>query len=235
VKPAIIAFALLLAAAAPTFVSNTASAQAYPGRSIRLIVPWPPGGGTDAAGRIMAQALSDGLGGPVVVENRPGASGRIGTEFAAKPVEIGFHFIGGARLCLREDHHLFPGDCLERLFEMRVGPVLIRGIPEIHTVLVRKLKQIGESPDAQPVRLARVAAHAVRARAHGQTRYGNARSSEMYDVSGVFLCDAAGEQGFPRRERQGTGCGCRESDEFPSLHLSSSRCPTCRTGFSLSE
>src|SRR5450759_2634977 len=70
-QPAIIVFASLLAAAALTFVSNTASAQAYPGKSIRLIVPWPPGGGTDAAGRIMAQALSDGLSGPVVVENRP--------------------------------------------------------------------------------------------------------------------------------------------------------------------
>ena len=95
-QPAIIAFALLLAAAAPTLVSNTASAQAYPGKSIRLIVPWPPGGGTDTAGRIMAQALSDGLGGPVVVENRPGASGRIGTEFAAKAPADGYTLLLGS-------------------------------------------------------------------------------------------------------------------------------------------
>src|SRR5450759_2634979 len=70
-QPAIIVFASLLAAAALTFVSNTASAQTYPSKSIRLIVPWPPGGGTDAAGRIMAQALSDGLRGPVLHHDRP--------------------------------------------------------------------------------------------------------------------------------------------------------------------
>ncbi len=95
-KQAIIAFASLLAAAPLTFVANTASAQVYPGKSIRLIVPWPPGGGTDSAGRIMAQALSDGLGGPVVVENRPGASGRIGTEFAAKAPADGYTLLMGS-------------------------------------------------------------------------------------------------------------------------------------------
>ena len=66
---------LLLAAAA-----GYGSAQEYPTRPIRLIVPSSPGGGTDASARIVQPRLSELLGQPIVVENRPGASGWIGTE-----------------------------------------------------------------------------------------------------------------------------------------------------------
>jgi tripartite-type tricarboxylate transporter receptor subunit TctC len=66
---------LLLAAAA-----GYASAQEYPTRPVRLIVPSSPGGGTDASARIVQPRLSELLGQPIVVENRPGASGWIGAE-----------------------------------------------------------------------------------------------------------------------------------------------------------
>ena len=62
----------------------TGSGQAYPSKPIRLISPYPPGGGTDASARIVAQALSDQMGQQVEVDRRGGASGRIGTELAAK-------------------------------------------------------------------------------------------------------------------------------------------------------
>ena len=52
----------------------------YPAKVIRLIVPWPPGGTTDIVGRVVAQKLSESLGKPVVVDNRAGASGSVGTE-----------------------------------------------------------------------------------------------------------------------------------------------------------
>ena len=75
---------------------SIAEAQSYPGKPIRLIAPYPPGGGVDGASRIIAQALSDSLGQQVVVDNRAGASGRIGTELAAKAPADGYVLLLGS-------------------------------------------------------------------------------------------------------------------------------------------
>ncbi len=64
-------------------------AQAYPSRPIRLILGFPPGGGTDAFARMLAPVLSEKVGQPVVVENRTGANGNLATEFVAKAPEDG--------------------------------------------------------------------------------------------------------------------------------------------------
>ncbi len=72
-----------------------AHAQQYPVKPIRLISPYPPGGGTDAAARIIAQALADQLGQQVVVDTRGGASGLIGTELAAKAAPDGYTIVLG--------------------------------------------------------------------------------------------------------------------------------------------
>jgi len=66
------------AAGAALALTRSATAQAYPSRVIKLIVPWPPGGITDVTGRILAQRMSTELGFAMVVENRPGAAGTIG-------------------------------------------------------------------------------------------------------------------------------------------------------------
>ncbi|MBI3043983.1 MAG: tripartite tricarboxylate transporter substrate binding protein [Betaproteobacteria bacterium] len=94
-KSGIIAIAALVASAVPALVSSSAPAQTYPGRPIRLIVPFPPGGGTDATARVLTQALADGPGWQVVVENRPGATGRIGTALAAKAAPDGYTLLLG--------------------------------------------------------------------------------------------------------------------------------------------
>ena len=85
----------LLATAGLMTLMNTASAQttqasAYPNRPIRIIGPSSPGGGIDATGRILAAALTQSLGQQVVLENRPGAGGLIGTELAAKATPDGY-------------------------------------------------------------------------------------------------------------------------------------------------
>jgi tripartite-type tricarboxylate transporter receptor subunit TctC len=72
-----------------------AAAQAYPAKTIRLISPYPPGGGTDATARIIGQALADQMGQQVVVDSRGGASGRIGTELAAKSPPDGYTLVLG--------------------------------------------------------------------------------------------------------------------------------------------
>ncbi|MBI3043968.1 MAG: tripartite tricarboxylate transporter substrate binding protein [Betaproteobacteria bacterium] len=87
--------AALLVLAALALVSGVAAAQAYPSRPIRMIVPWPPGGGTDGTGRILAQALTEELGTQVIVDNRGGASGRIGTELGARAAPDGYTLVMG--------------------------------------------------------------------------------------------------------------------------------------------
>ena len=72
------------------------SAQPYPAKSIRLIAPYPPGGGIDSSARIIGQALSEQLGQPVIVDNRAGATGRIGTELAAKSPADGYTLLLGS-------------------------------------------------------------------------------------------------------------------------------------------
>jgi tripartite-type tricarboxylate transporter receptor subunit TctC len=88
------AFALALsgALAAPWFASAQAT-EAYPGKPIRLIVPFAPGGGTDILARALAPRLGAALGGTVVVENRPGAGGNLGVEMAARSAPDGYTLV----------------------------------------------------------------------------------------------------------------------------------------------
>ena len=67
-----------------------ALAQTWPSKSMRLIVPFPPGGPTDLVGRAAATILSEALGQPVVVENRPGGNGTIGVDVLAKSAPDGY-------------------------------------------------------------------------------------------------------------------------------------------------
>ena len=80
-------FNLALAAA---LAAPGAFAQTYPAKPVRLIIPFPPGGATDILGRVLAQKLGDQLGQQIVVENRPGAGGAIGSELAAKAAPDGY-------------------------------------------------------------------------------------------------------------------------------------------------
>ena len=73
-------FLQLSASAAALAVSRFAWAQAYPSRPVRLIVPFPPGGGAEISARLIGQWLSERLGQPFIIENRPGAGTNIGTE-----------------------------------------------------------------------------------------------------------------------------------------------------------
>ena len=86
----------LLFLVASLVISSSVGAQNYPERPIRMIVPWPPGQATDIAGRLLAQGLQAALGQPVVVDNRAGAGGMIGTEAAAKAAPDGYTLLAGS-------------------------------------------------------------------------------------------------------------------------------------------
>jgi tripartite-type tricarboxylate transporter receptor subunit TctC len=83
---------LLTGAAAALAAPAIARADTWPSRPIRCIVALPPGGGTDSTGRIAMQYLSEALGQPVVVENKPGAGGTIGSDIVAKAAPDGYTF-----------------------------------------------------------------------------------------------------------------------------------------------
>ena len=83
------ALAALSLAAAPAW----AQTGAYPNRPLRMVIPFPPGGGSDILGRLLAQRLGDQLGQPVVPENRSGAGGNIGTDLVAKAPPDGYTLV----------------------------------------------------------------------------------------------------------------------------------------------
>lgn len=95
--PSVLRVLSLALAAIPLATASTAAlAQAWPAaRPIRLVVPYPAGGGTDFFARLMATKIGENLGQSVVVENRPGASSIVGAEFVAKSAPDGYTMIVG--------------------------------------------------------------------------------------------------------------------------------------------
>ncbi len=101
-----------------------AAAQGYPNRPIRFIVPFPPGGGNDIVGRIVAHKLNEGLGVPVVVDNRGGAGGTIGTDITSKAPPDG-HTMLVNNISLAVNATLIPKLPYDTLKDL--GPVSLLG------------------------------------------------------------------------------------------------------------
>ena len=100
----------LLGGAGPAF------AQAFPSKPVKLVIPFPPGGPLDLAGRAIGQKLQDAWGQPVVIENRPGAGGNIGADAVAKAAPDGYTLVMGALSTHAVNPHLFakmPYDALK--------------------------------------------------------------------------------------------------------------------------
>jgi tripartite-type tricarboxylate transporter receptor subunit TctC len=94
-------------ALAATFLAASASAQDWPTKPIRLVVPFAPGGVTDTSARAVAEALSQRLGQPVIVENKPGASGNIGTDQVARSAPDGYTLVLGFDGTMVINPHVF--------------------------------------------------------------------------------------------------------------------------------
>ena len=97
---------LVLVAAAFVLAAGT-SAAAYPEKPIRLIVPFPPGGGTDATARIVGDAMTASLGQQIVVDNKPGAGGNIALETVAKAPPDGYTLLFGFSTTLTVNPSLY--------------------------------------------------------------------------------------------------------------------------------
>ena len=88
--------------------SQTQQEQSWPSKSVRIVVPSSSGGGTDAYARLMAQSLSEAFGQSFLVDNRPGASGNIGTEIVARAAPDGHTLLITASAAIAINPNLFP-------------------------------------------------------------------------------------------------------------------------------
>src|SRR5262245_61319357 len=86
-------FLVLAAVSAFTIL---AQAQEFPSKPLRIVVPWPPSGNVDITARAIAPALGEALGQQVIVENRAGAAGRIGSDAVAKAPADGYTLLLGS-------------------------------------------------------------------------------------------------------------------------------------------
>ncbi|MGE5792576.1 MAG: Bug family tripartite tricarboxylate transporter substrate binding protein [Bacteroidota bacterium] len=110
-------FIFVAAAALCALGAGAQAPEPYPARSVRIIVAFPPGGGTDIVARVLGQKLSEAWGQPVVVENRAGAAGIIGTEAAARSAPDGYTLFMGTLGNLSVNKHLYAKMTVDPLKE----------------------------------------------------------------------------------------------------------------------
>ena len=141
-------------AAAIAAVALSASAQQFPSKPIRLVVPYTPGAGTDTIARILAQKAGESLGQQIIIDNRPGAGGTIGTEIVAKAPADGYTL-----LFAPTSHAINPGiyprlgyDTLKDFAPISVVaslPVVLAVEPAVQAISVRELVALAKSKPGQ--------------------------------------------------------------------------------------
>ena len=159
---------LATALAAPVF------AQTYPSKPIRLVVPYPPGGGSDIVARPLAQLVSASIGQQVVIDNRSGAGGNIGMEFVAKAPPDGYTLIWGITAQLAVNPSLYPKLNYDLIRDfapislMGIAPYLLVAHPALP---VKSVNQLVALARAKP----------------GEVRYGSAGNGSGSHLAGEML------------------------------------------------
>jgi tripartite-type tricarboxylate transporter receptor subunit TctC len=168
--------AILLALAA---LPLRAAAQDYPSRPITLVVPFPPGGSTTVVGRVVAEKMSETLGQPIVVENRGGAGGTVGSRSVARSTADGYTLLLGYTGTLAIGPSLYPNAG----FDPRKDFAPIGRIGVAPTVLA-------VHPSLPVHSVAELIAYA---REHpGTLNYGSAGIGTVGHLAGEFLASTAG-------------------------------------------
>ena len=146
----VVAAAFLGALAAPAALAQ----GSYPVKPVRLVVPYPPGGSNDVLSRLTAQALSPGLGQPVVIDNRAGAGGMIGAENVAKSPPDGYSIVNVqasfvANAALRTTMPYDPMGDFAYIGLMARGPLLAVVHPALPVKNVRELIALAKARPGQ--------------------------------------------------------------------------------------
>jgi len=132
------------------------TAQTYPSKPVKIVVPFPAGGGVDALGRIVQPGLQEKLGQPIIVENKPGAAGTIGTEFAINQPKDGYTILIGSPAAITVAPSLnrkLPYDPMKDLVPLTMGvrmPNLLVVHPSVQAANVQELVALAK---AQPGKL----------------------------------------------------------------------------------
>src|SRR5256885_3994080 len=117
--------------------SSVGSDRPYPVRAIRLVVPFPPGGSSDSVARVVVLKFSEGIGQPVVIENRPGVGGLLGSETVAKAAPDGYTLLLGSVSSLGVAPHIFsnpridPGKDFAAIAPILSSPLTIIARPTL--------------------------------------------------------------------------------------------------------
>jgi tripartite-type tricarboxylate transporter receptor subunit TctC len=146
-NPRALLLSLSIAAAA------SCGAQGYPSKPVRLIVPFPPGGSTDLTARLVARKMQDAFGQPIVVENRAGANGLVGTDAAAKSAPDGYTFLLTDRGALGVNPSLYrklPYDPLKDFDYVGISTLGLTVVAINSSLPARTLKEFVEHARTKP-------------------------------------------------------------------------------------
>jgi tripartite-type tricarboxylate transporter receptor subunit TctC len=169
----------LVLAALPAVIPGMVNAQTYPEKQIKLIVPYPPGASTDALGRTVAQKISAAMGQTVVVDNRAGASGNIGSEITAKSAPDGYTFLLGTDATHASNMNLVPNPPFHPVRDFTplslaaFNPIVLVVHPSIAANTIRELVALVK---ANP----------------GKGSYGTSGSGSPHHLSGELLKQRSG-------------------------------------------
>jgi len=161
------------------FMALQVSAQTYPNKPIKIVIPYGPGGAPDILGRLIGVKLQNSLGQPVVVENHPGAGGTVGTDFVAKSAPDGYTILVATTANLSISPHLYPKLPYNALKDLT--PVsLLANSPLILTISknipANNLKELIAYAKANP----------------GKLNYASAGSGTIQHVAGAMFASMAG-------------------------------------------
>ncbi len=144
-------FLLVCAGTAALASASGATAEVFPARPLRLIVPFPPGGPTDIVGRLVAQKLSEGLGQQVVIDNRAGAGGTVGSEAAARSAPDGYTLLYGSTSTLGIAPSIYPRLAYDPRTSfapvslVSIGPLVLAVNPAVPAKTVRELIELARA------------------------------------------------------------------------------------------
>jgi len=172
-------FAPLLVALVSWASTPLALAQDYPNKALRLVVAYPPGASSDALARSVAQKMSQNMGQPIVVDNRAGASGNIGTEHVAKQAADGYTFMLGTDATHAANMHLTATPSFHPIRDFTpltlaaLNPIVLVVNPAVPARTLRELVDYGR---ANPDKIA----------------YGSSGSGSPHHLAGELLKQMSG-------------------------------------------